>query len=139
MRSGLSAAAAFAPSDFFDRDLPAPGAIKLELRGAGSGELAVLGTPDGPAGPIEPVEIDPLTAPLSAGAGGPNGSTLVAAVETACMPARSSRTAAEVTLDSSIGACVALRFAFAARTAAPRVLGYKSITSCGGFVSREAV
>src|SRR6266403_6363850 len=138
MRSGLSAAADFAPTDFafLDRDLPVLGAIKLELRGGGSGELAA---PEAPAGPAGPLEIDPLTAPPSADPGGPNGSTLVAAVETACTPARSSRTAAEFTLGSSIGACGALRFAFAARTAERRVSGYKSITSCGGFVSREAV
>src|SRR5258706_14688143 len=101
MRSGL------APRDFafFDRDLPVLGAIKLELRGAGSGELAATEGPAGPSGPIGPAKIDPLAAPLLAGAGGPNGSTLVAAVETACTPARSSRTAAEGTRCASIAAC----------------------------------
>src|ERR1700730_5055586 len=119
----------FAPSDlaFFDGDLPLPEGTRLELRGAGSGAPAALET--APA-------IDPFTAPPSADAGGPSVVARLPAVEPGGWPARSSRAAAESTVGSSSGPCGALCFAFAARTAEPRVSGYKSITSCGGFASR---
>src|SRR4029077_749218 len=76
IKSGL------APTDFafFDRDFPLVLATRLELRGAGIVGLELAG---------------PLAAALAAGAGGPNGSTLVAAVDTGCTPAPSSRVAAE--------------------------------------------
>src|SRR5258708_10293538 len=61
-----------APIDFpvFDRDLVLPGATKLELRGAGAEELAA---------PEDATDVDPLIAPSTADAVGPNGSTRVAA------------------------------------------------------------